>query len=146
MEVIPYSFGGVPLLSLAGDFDHDSVSSFTEQAEQALGTVGATCSYSSPIALISIAGGLAAWFRPCVGFAMMAGWASSLPVLMFFDCLGSPVLPSIPASASSPVWTMSKRICTGPWSAETRRGPLRSPGADDALLAADGLAFPRLFS
>lgn len=40
MEVIPYSFGGVPLLSLAGDFDHDSVSSFTEQAEQALGTDG----------------------------------------------------------------------------------------------------------
>ena len=40
MEVIPYSFGGVPLLSLAGDFDHDSVSSFTEQADQALGTNG----------------------------------------------------------------------------------------------------------
>ena len=40
MEVIPYLFGGVPLLSLAGDFDHASVSSFVEQADQALGRVG----------------------------------------------------------------------------------------------------------
>jgi anti-anti-sigma factor len=40
MEVIPYSFGGIPLLSLAGDFDHASVSSFTEEAEEALGKDG----------------------------------------------------------------------------------------------------------
>ncbi len=40
LEVVPYSFGGVPLLSLAGDFDHDSVSLFTQQAEEALGNDG----------------------------------------------------------------------------------------------------------
>jgi len=40
MEVIPYSFGGIPLLSLPGDFDHASVSSFTEEAEEALGKDG----------------------------------------------------------------------------------------------------------
>lgn len=40
MEVIPYFFGGVPLLSLAGDFDHASVSSFGEEAEEALGKDG----------------------------------------------------------------------------------------------------------
>ena len=40
MEVIPYSFGGVPVLSLVGDFDHDSVASFTEKAEEALGKDG----------------------------------------------------------------------------------------------------------
>ena len=40
MEVVAYSFGGVPLLSLAGDFDHNSVSSFSEEAEEALGKDG----------------------------------------------------------------------------------------------------------
>jgi anti-anti-sigma factor len=37
MEIIPYAFGGVPLLSLAGDFDHAAVPSFTKAAEKALG-------------------------------------------------------------------------------------------------------------
>jgi hypothetical protein len=36
MEIILYSFGRVPLLSLAGDFDHNSVSSCTEGADKAL--------------------------------------------------------------------------------------------------------------
>ena len=40
MEVVPYSFGDIPLLSLAGDFDHDAASSFYEQAEKALGRDG----------------------------------------------------------------------------------------------------------
>jgi len=40
LEVIPYSFGGIPLLSLAGDFDHASVSHFTEKVEEAVGKDG----------------------------------------------------------------------------------------------------------
>ena len=40
MEIIAYSFESIPLLSLAGDFDHASVSSFTEEAEKALGKDG----------------------------------------------------------------------------------------------------------
>lgn len=40
IEIVRYSFGGVPLLSLAGDFDHDSVASYAEEAEEALGKDG----------------------------------------------------------------------------------------------------------
>jgi anti-anti-sigma factor len=40
MEVTRYSFGGIPLLSLAGDFDHASAPYFTEVAEKALGGDG----------------------------------------------------------------------------------------------------------
>jgi anti-anti-sigma factor len=40
IEIVRYSFGGVPLLSLAGDFDHDSVTSYAEEAEEALGKGG----------------------------------------------------------------------------------------------------------
>jgi anti-anti-sigma factor len=40
LEVISYSFGGVPLLSLAGDFDHSSLSVFKNKADEALGTEG----------------------------------------------------------------------------------------------------------
>lgn len=40
MEVISYSFGGIPLFSLAGDFDHASVSYFMEQSQSALGEDG----------------------------------------------------------------------------------------------------------
>jgi len=40
LEVIPYSFEGIPLLSLAGDFDHASVSAFSEKLEEALGEKG----------------------------------------------------------------------------------------------------------
>ena len=40
LEVITYSFGGVPLLSLAGDFDHSSAALFGERASQALESGG----------------------------------------------------------------------------------------------------------
>jgi anti-anti-sigma factor len=40
MEVTRYSFGGIPLLSLAGDFDHASAPYFTGEAEEALGGDG----------------------------------------------------------------------------------------------------------
>lgn len=40
LEVISYSFGGIPLLSLAGDFDHSSLSTFKEKADEALGDDG----------------------------------------------------------------------------------------------------------
>jgi stage II sporulation protein AA (anti-sigma F factor antagonist) len=40
VEVVPYSFAGVPLLSLAGDFDHASVPAFTEESDNALGEDG----------------------------------------------------------------------------------------------------------
>ena len=40
LEVITYSFGGVPLLSLAGDFDHSSAALFGERANQALESGG----------------------------------------------------------------------------------------------------------
>jgi anti-anti-sigma factor len=40
LEVISYSFGGIPLLSLAGDFDHSSLSLFRQKADEALGDDG----------------------------------------------------------------------------------------------------------
>jgi anti-anti-sigma factor len=40
LEVISYSLGGIPLLSLAGDFDHSSLSIFKEKADEALGDGG----------------------------------------------------------------------------------------------------------
>ncbi len=40
MEVNRYSFRGIPLLSLAGDFDHASAPYFTGEAEEALGENG----------------------------------------------------------------------------------------------------------
>ena len=40
MEIVRYSFGGIPLLSLAGDFDHAAVTSFTEESQGALGEGG----------------------------------------------------------------------------------------------------------
>jgi anti-sigma B factor antagonist len=41
LEVVTYSFGGIPLLSLAGDFDHSSLPLFRERAKKALGDGGA---------------------------------------------------------------------------------------------------------
>ena len=40
MEIMSYAFDGIPLLSLDGDFDHASVSSFSEKAREALGETG----------------------------------------------------------------------------------------------------------
>jgi anti-anti-sigma factor len=40
LEVVSYSFGGIPLLSLAGDFDHSSLALFRAKAEEALGEDG----------------------------------------------------------------------------------------------------------
>jgi anti-sigma B factor antagonist len=40
LEVVTYSFGGIPLLSLAGDFDHSSLPLFRERARQAMGDGG----------------------------------------------------------------------------------------------------------
>jgi anti-anti-sigma factor len=40
LEVMSYSFGGIPLLSLAGDFDHSSLSIFRQEVEKALGDGG----------------------------------------------------------------------------------------------------------
>ncbi len=40
LEVSSYSFSGVPLLSLAGDFDHSSAPSFKEKVDDALGRDG----------------------------------------------------------------------------------------------------------
>jgi len=36
LEVIGDSFGGIPLLSLAGDFDHSSLSGFRQNVDEAL--------------------------------------------------------------------------------------------------------------
>jgi anti-sigma B factor antagonist len=41
LEVVTYSFGGIPLLSLAGDFDHSSLPVFQEKAQEALADGGA---------------------------------------------------------------------------------------------------------
>ena len=40
LEVITYSFGDIPLLSLAGDFDHSSSSGFRQSVDEALGDDG----------------------------------------------------------------------------------------------------------
>ena len=40
MEVVPYSFAGIPLLSLAGDFDHASAPSFAEEVDAVLDAGG----------------------------------------------------------------------------------------------------------
>jgi anti-anti-sigma factor len=40
LEVVRYSYGGIPLLSLAGDFDHSSLGLFKEKASQALADGG----------------------------------------------------------------------------------------------------------
>jgi anti-anti-sigma factor len=40
LEVVAYSFGGIPLLSLAGDFDHSSLPTFRTQADHALADGG----------------------------------------------------------------------------------------------------------
>ena len=40
MEIIAYTFGDIPILSLAGEFDRTAVSDFCEQAERALGDDG----------------------------------------------------------------------------------------------------------
>ena len=40
LEVVTYSFGGIPLLSLAGDFDHSALPTFKEKAGEALGDGG----------------------------------------------------------------------------------------------------------
>jgi anti-anti-sigma factor len=40
LEVVSYSFGGIPLLSLAGDFDHSSLSEFRKKADEALSDGG----------------------------------------------------------------------------------------------------------
>lgn len=40
LEVVNYSYGGIPLLSLAGDFDHSSLGLFKEKASQALADGG----------------------------------------------------------------------------------------------------------
>jgi anti-anti-sigma factor len=40
LEVISYSFGGIPLLSLAGDFDHSSLALFRQKTDDALGDDG----------------------------------------------------------------------------------------------------------
>lgn len=40
LEVVTYSFGGIPLLSLAGDFDHSSLTEFREKAGDALAEGG----------------------------------------------------------------------------------------------------------
>ena len=41
LEVMSYSFGGIPLLSLAGDFDHSSLALFGQEVDKALGGDGA---------------------------------------------------------------------------------------------------------
>ena len=41
VEIVPYTLGEIPMLSLAGDFDRTAVPEFSERAEQALGTDGA---------------------------------------------------------------------------------------------------------
>jgi anti-anti-sigma factor len=40
LEVMSYSFGGIPLLSLAGDLDHSGLALFTAEAGKALGGDG----------------------------------------------------------------------------------------------------------
>jgi anti-anti-sigma factor len=40
LEVVTYSFGGIPLLSLAGDFDHSGLTIFREKAGNALAEGG----------------------------------------------------------------------------------------------------------
>jgi anti-anti-sigma factor len=40
LEVMSYSFGDIPLLSLAGEFDHSSQTTFKEKADEALGDDG----------------------------------------------------------------------------------------------------------
>jgi anti-anti-sigma factor len=40
LEVISYTFGDIPLLTLAGDFDHSSLSLFKQKVDEALGDDG----------------------------------------------------------------------------------------------------------
>ncbi len=40
LEVATYSFGGIPLLSLAGDLDHSSLALFREKTDEALSDGG----------------------------------------------------------------------------------------------------------
>ena len=105
MEVIPYSFGGVPLLSLAGDFDHDAVSSFTEGVKETLGKDRSRLLLQLTDCPYIDSGGIGCLLSS-LRKVRPHGWLGVVaPSRTSFVCSRSWALPSTPVFAYSPALT-----------------------------------------
>ena len=96
LEVVSYSFGGIPLLSLAGDFDHSGLPEFREKAGDALAAGARDSCCNSPTLCYIDSGGVSTLLR----FAQLRnhGWLGvigpSPDVLRLLQMVGLTIDPS----------------------------------------------------
>jgi anti-anti-sigma factor len=110
LEIISYSFGGIPFLSLAGDLDHSSLGLFREKTDEALSGKGtrillqlSDCSYVD-------SGGVSALLT-LLHRVRNRGWigviAPSPDVLRLLQMVGLTIDPGFRVSLISKKWRNS---------------------------------------